>query len=156
MPGLQSAGASNSVSGLPKRSRRKSPVSLSQTLVGGFVIAGVAAGLAVEKAILAKADVDHGLAETTILVAFALVLRHLALGATEFSGAGSGGHKNNVAPDGGVGNVPLVTSTHPNAVLVITGASLSGQSPFIIKARIAALKCCPPKKESLELHHADQ
>jgi hypothetical protein len=88
---------------------RKSPVSLRQRLVGGFVVAGVAAGLAVEKAILAEADVEHRLAETTILVAFALVLRHLALGATEFSGAGSCGHKNNVAPDGGVGNVPLVT-----------------------------------------------
>jgi hypothetical protein len=78
-------------------------------LVGSFVVAGDAAGFAVHEAVLADADFEDGLAETAVLVALALVFRHLALGATGLGVAGSCGHENNVALSGGMGNVPLVT-----------------------------------------------
>jgi len=77
--------------------------------VGSLVVAGAAAGLAVHEAVLADADFEYGLAEAAILVALALVFCHFALGATVFAGAGSGGHRSNLALRGVMGNVPLVT-----------------------------------------------
>ena len=77
--------------------------------VGSFVVAGEAAGFAVHEAVLAEADLEYGLAETAVLIALALIFRHLALGATVFAGAGSGGHRSNLALRGVMGNVPLVT-----------------------------------------------
>ncbi len=79
-------------------------------VVGGFVIAGVAAGIAVHKSVLADTDIEYGLAEAAVLLAVALCFRHFTLGATVFGVAGSGGHRNNVAPErrGGeraVGNI---------------------------------------------------
>jgi hypothetical protein len=68
-------------------------------LVGSFVIAGVAAGVAVHESVLADSDIEHGLAEAAVLIALALRFRHFTLGATVFGLAGSGGHKNNVALD---------------------------------------------------------
>jgi hypothetical protein len=56
-------------------------------LVGSFVIAGGAAGLAVHKAVLAYADVVGGLAEATELIALAASLGHFALGAEELGRA---------------------------------------------------------------------
>ncbi|MGA8216253.1 MAG: alpha/beta hydrolase [Candidatus Sulfotelmatobacter sp.] len=78
-------------------------------LARGFIVAGDAAGLAVHEAVRAEANIEHGLAEATILVALALVFRLLALGATVFGGAGSSGHRGNLAPKSETGNVPLVT-----------------------------------------------
>ena len=65
-------------------------------LTGGFVVAGGAAGLAVQEAVLAEADFEHGLAEAAVFVALALRFRHFTLGASVFGGARSGGHRNNV------------------------------------------------------------
>lgn len=79
-------------------------------LVGGFVIAGATAGFAVHEAVGADADIELGLAEAAEFIAFALRLGHFALAATAFTAAGSGGHSNKVAPGGGGGNMPLVTS----------------------------------------------
>jgi hypothetical protein len=78
-------------------------------LVGGFVIAGSAAGFTVQETVFTKANFEYSLAEATVLFAFALGFRHLALGATVFGGTGSGRHRNNVALSGCAGNVPLVT-----------------------------------------------
>jgi hypothetical protein len=77
--------------------------------VGSLVVTGAAARLAVHEAVLAEADLEYGLAEAAVLIALALVFRHLALGATVFAGAGSGGHRSNLALRGEMGNVPLVT-----------------------------------------------
>ena len=73
------------------------------------MFAGVAAGFAVHEAVLANANFEHGLAKAAVLLALALALGHFALCAAVFAWAGSGGHINNVTPDSGVGNVPLVT-----------------------------------------------
>ena len=70
--------------------------SLSEQLVGHLVVASLAAGRAVVKAIMAKADGDLSLAQATILFAVALVFGHLALHATVF-GLGSGCHARTLA-----------------------------------------------------------
>ncbi len=67
------------------------------TLIRSFVIAGGTAGLAVHQPVLADANIECCLAETTKFVALATVFRHLALCATEFDAAASGGHSSNVA-----------------------------------------------------------
>ena len=77
--------------------------------VGGFVVAGGAAGLTVQEAVGADADVGRGLAEAAELIAHALVFRHFALGATVFGVAGSGGHSNNLALRDEAGNMTEVT-----------------------------------------------
>jgi len=82
---------------------------LGGPLVGAFVVAGVAAGFAVQEAVLADPDIELRLAQAAVLIALALVFRHFALGATEFAVAGSGGHISNLALRGVAGNVPLVT-----------------------------------------------
>ena len=78
--------------------------------VGGFVVAGAAAGFAVHEAVFADADVELRLAEDAELIAVAVIFRHFALAATKFGVAGSGGHRSNLALSGETGNVPLVTS----------------------------------------------
>ena len=78
-------------------------------LVGSFVIAGVAAGVAVHESVLADSDIEHGLAEAAVLIALALFFRHFALSAAVFGLAGSGGHSHNLALGSQIGNVPLVT-----------------------------------------------
>jgi hypothetical protein len=78
-------------------------------LVGGFVIAGGAAGFAVHQAVLANADFEHGLAEAAVLLALTLAFGHFALCATAFGLAGSGGHSKMLTPGGEGENVPLVT-----------------------------------------------
>ena len=65
-------------------------------LVGGFVVAGGAAGFAVHEAVFADADVELRLAEDAELIAVAVILRHFALAATKFDVAGSGRHGSNV------------------------------------------------------------
>jgi hypothetical protein len=70
------------------------------TLVGGFIIAGFAAGIAVHETVVANADVERGLAKAAIFVALALRFGHFALSATVFGLAGSGGHSNNANAEG--------------------------------------------------------
>jgi hypothetical protein len=77
--------------------------------VGGFVVAGGAAGFAVHESVFADADVKLGLAEDAELIAVAVIFRHFALAAAEFDGGGSVGHGTNVALGCKMGNVPLVT-----------------------------------------------
>jgi hypothetical protein len=116
-------------------------------LVGGFVVAGGAAGLAVHESVLADADFEYGLAEAAVLVALALIFRHFALGATVFGGPGSCGHKNNVALRGEVGNVPLVT-----CVCGATGSSANevefasaAEAALHFSDLVARLKSCPSR-----------
>ena len=78
-------------------------------LVGSFVVASMAAGVAIHQAVGADANVELRLTEAAELVADALVFRHLALAATVLGVAGSGGHNSNVALPPSRGNVPLVT-----------------------------------------------
>ena len=82
---------------------------LGRQLIRGLVVAGSAAGVAVQEAVGAEADVELRLAEAAELIALALILGFFALAAAVFGVAGSSGHRNNVALSGGVGNVPLVT-----------------------------------------------
>jgi hypothetical protein len=92
--------------------------------VGGFVVAGGAAGFAVHESVFADADVELGLAEDAEFVAVALVFRHFALAAAKFGGGGSVGHGSNVALSCDVGNVPLVTLVLGN-LMCATQLSLS-------------------------------
>jgi hypothetical protein len=66
-------------------------------LVGGLVVAGRAAGLAVEEAVGAETDVDYRLAEAAELFALTRTFRLFALRAFVFGGTGTGAHENNVA-----------------------------------------------------------
>jgi hypothetical protein len=68
------------------------------SLVGSFVVAGLAAGLAVHEAVVANANVNQRLAEAAEFFALARVFRLLALRATVFGGAGSGTHVHNLSP----------------------------------------------------------
>jgi hypothetical protein len=77
-------------------------------LIGGFVVAGLAAVFAVHQTIGANADVNYGLAEAAEFIAVARTLGHLALGTTIFGGAGSGAHESNVARLDGRGKMTLV------------------------------------------------
>jgi hypothetical protein len=67
-----------------------------ESVVGGFVVAGGAAGFAVHEAVFADANVELRLAEDAELIAVAVILRQFALAATKFGVAGSGGHGSNV------------------------------------------------------------
>lgn len=78
-------------------------------MVGGFVIAGIAAGLAIHEAVRAHADIKLRLAEAAELIALTLAFRHFALAATILAVGGSRVHIGNVAPLANDGNVPLVT-----------------------------------------------
>ena len=75
------------------------PATASLGFVGGFVVAGFAAGWAIVEAILTEANPDLSLTESAIFLALALVFRHLALHAAVFPGRG--GHKRNVTPGPG-------------------------------------------------------
>jgi hypothetical protein len=78
-------------------------------LIGSFIIACIAAGLAVHEPVVADANVKCGLAETAEFVALALRLGQFALSTTVFGWAGSGRHRNNLALVECAWNVPLVT-----------------------------------------------
>ena len=58
-----------------------------------LVVAGRAAGLAVQQAIVAKTDVDDRLAEAAEFFALAGALKLFALRAFVFGGTGSGAHE---------------------------------------------------------------
>jgi hypothetical protein len=79
-----------------------------RSLVCGLVLAGRAAGLAVQESVGTQADVDDGLAEAAVFLALAAAFRLLALRAAVFGGTGSGAHKLNVAQESGGGNVTEV------------------------------------------------
>jgi hypothetical protein len=79
-------------------------------LVRGFVVAGGAAGLAVEEAVGAETDVDYRLAEAAELFALARTFRLFALRAFVFGGTGTGAHENNVAREGDGWNMTEVMS----------------------------------------------
>jgi len=73
--------------------------------VGGLVVAGRAAGLAVQQTIVAKTDVHDGLAEAAEFFALAGGFKPFALGAFVTGGAGSGAHKCNLSWAAGGRNV---------------------------------------------------
>ena len=64
--------------------------------VGGLVIAGGAAGLAVHQAVGAQADVELGLAQNAELLTPATGFNLLTLGTTDRGAAGFGGHEGSV------------------------------------------------------------
>lgn len=76
-------------------SRADTETSVARSSLLRFMVAGFAAGLAVEQPIFAKPDTKLRLAETAVLFAIAAVLCHFALGAVEFLEQGS--HMRNVA-----------------------------------------------------------
>ena len=77
--------------------------------VGGFVFAGVAAGLAIHQPVFADTNIFRGLTQAAVFIAVAAALRHLALRATEFRLAGTCGHIANLALRTRLENIPLVT-----------------------------------------------
>ena len=66
-------------------------------LFGSFVAACRAARLAIEESVIAKAHVNHGLAQTAILLTLAIPFALLALRAAIFGGPGSGAHDSTVS-----------------------------------------------------------
>jgi hypothetical protein len=77
-------------------------------LFRSFVIAGRTAGLAVHEAVVAKADVNHSLAEAAEFLTFAGALKLFALRAFVFSGTRSGAHATNVARPSSLRKMTLV------------------------------------------------
>ena len=77
-------------------------------LVGGFVIAGLAAIFAVHQPVAAEADVLDGLAEAAEFFAVTRTSDLVALSAAIFGGTDSGAHKGNVARTGGQRKMTLV------------------------------------------------
>ena len=77
-------------------------------LVGGFVVASLAAVLAVHQAIGANADVHHGLAEAAEFFAIARSFGQVALCTVIFGGTGSDAHENNVTRIGSLRKMTLV------------------------------------------------
>jgi hypothetical protein len=77
-------------------------------LVGGLVVAGGAAGLAVKQAIIAQADVRDGLAEAAEFFALARSFNLFALSAFVARGAGAGTHGFRLARVVREGNVTSV------------------------------------------------
>ena len=84
--------------------------------VAGFVVASLAAGLAIHEAVGADADINHGLAEAAEFLAMTLIFRLLALHATILGGSGSCSHGWNVARERQAGNVTLVTESAASRV----------------------------------------
>ena len=78
--------------------RRSQLMTTKIQLVRGSVVAGLAAGLAIHKTVVADADVHHSLAQATKLLTLAGILSLLALRTTIFGWTGSGTHADNVAP----------------------------------------------------------
>ena len=64
-----------------------------QQLFGSFVVACRAARLAIEESVIAKAYVNHGLAQTAILLTLAIPFGLLALRTAIFGGPGAGAHE---------------------------------------------------------------
>jgi hypothetical protein len=62
------------------------------TLVGGLVVAGGAAGLAIHQPVAADADINDGLAKAAVFFARAGIFRLLALCAAKFGRTGAGTH----------------------------------------------------------------
>ena len=79
-------------------------------LFGSFVVACRAARLAIEEPVIAKAHVNHGLAQTTILLTLAIPFGLLALRAAIFGGPGTGAHEATVTLIGEGRNVTSVTN----------------------------------------------
>lgn len=77
-------------------------------LTRGLVVAGCAAGFAVQQAVRAQANVNYGLAETAILFALTAVFWLFALGALAFGRTGSGAHEINVTRRGSLRKMTLV------------------------------------------------
>ena len=77
-------------------------------LVRGFVVAGLAAGFAVQQAVSAKTNLDHGLAEAAEFFALARTFELFALRTVILGGAGSGAHTSNVARVGRPQEMTLV------------------------------------------------
>jgi hypothetical protein len=98
-------------------------------LVGGFVVAGLAAVLAVHQAIGANADVRHGLAEAAEFVAIAGSFGQVALCTVVFGRTGSGAHENNVARIGGPRKMTLVIA----AVLERTHTTFAAVTPDFLR-----------------------
>ncbi len=67
-------------------------------IVRGFVVARLAAGLAIHQPVITHANVYDRLTEATILFALTFGFKLLTLRATKFS-ADSGGHTDNLAPE---------------------------------------------------------
>jgi hypothetical protein len=86
-----------------------------RNLIRGFVIAGVAAGLAVHQSVFADADIHHGLAHAAELFALAAGFGHFTLRAFVSGGAGSGAHKDKI----------LGAAALENMTLVMAGASVN-------------------------------
>ncbi|MGP0018573.1 MAG: hypothetical protein ACLPHP_08410 [Candidatus Sulfotelmatobacter sp.] len=80
-------------------------------LVCGLVVAGRAAGLAVQQAVGAQADVKYRLAQAAVLLALAVRFRLVALGAAILGRTGSGAHEVNVAQESAGENVTEVMSS---------------------------------------------
>jgi len=78
-------------------------------LAGGLVVTCRSAGLAVQKTVLAEADVNDRLAEAAEFLALALGFRLFTLGAAIFDGTGCGRHRTNLARRKKVLNMTLVT-----------------------------------------------
>jgi hypothetical protein len=79
-------------------------------LVGDFIVAGIAAGLAVKEAVLAEADLHLRLAEAAVALALAAVFGHFALHAAVLVfGCAGGGHGGKFSSGAAAGKVPLVT-----------------------------------------------
>ena len=90
----------DSATGLPLRE--------SVVLLGGLIVAGGAAGFAIQQAVVAKANVDHGLAQTAELFALTRTFGLFALRAFVFGGSGSGAHESTVACGGSTAKMTLV------------------------------------------------
>lgn len=81
---------------------------LCRNLIGHFVVAGAAAGFAVQQAVLAKTNINDGLAKDAVFLALTLMLGLLALCAANFAGTGSSAHKVNVPAAPAVQKMTLV------------------------------------------------
>ena len=91
---------------------------LCRNLIGHFVVAGAAAWFAVHEAVLAKANINDGLAEDAVFLALALMLGLLALRAADFAGTGSGAHKGNLPAAPAVQKMTLVIMLAPENATV--------------------------------------
>ena len=82
-------------------------------LIGGLVVAGAAAGLAIHQSIFAEAHINDRLAQRAIFFALTILLGLLALRAAGFRGAGSGGHIANLPAALVVQKMTLVITLAP-------------------------------------------
>ena len=80
----------------------------SGRLLRGLVAAGRAAGFAVQQAVVAKANLDHRLAQTAELFALTRTFGLFTLCAFVFGGTGSSAHEGTVACPGCTSKMTLV------------------------------------------------